>query len=245
MRRVAVSMTEILAAVAWTAAGCGGEAGGVPAVTPTQSLAAPEELRDWRYCEVIPVFADGATLAVEVYNTQGFNDCPADAWARLDAEAMAKQYGAKVVKLNGPRHWVIDRLVGSGATASGKVADFGGIQMRLAGTLQTKVWEGAVGEKLYTPNEVHRDTVYTYRAGRLVYELTAPDGEVYAMQSYAQIADPNLKLADLEGLGARLQLPAGWSYRARKLEADLELKADGLAYVINDDLYNSYQRVVK
>jgi hypothetical protein len=46
---------------------------------------------------------------------------------------------------------------------------------------------------------------------------------------------------DLETLGARLMLPEGWTYQARRLDADLELKADGLAYVINDDFYNSYQ----
>jgi hypothetical protein len=225
-------------------AGCSSP-GTVPAVTPSQSLPAPAELRDWRYCEVIPVFQAGLTLHVEVYNTLGLNDCPADAWARLDAAALAKQLGARLVKLNGPRHWVIDRIAGSGPTASGKVADFGGIQMKLVGTLQTKLWQGTVGDKFYTPNEVHRNTVWTYRAGRLVYELVSPQGEVYMMQSYAQIADPGLTLAGLEQLGSRLKLPAGWLYRTRKLDADVELKAEGLAYVINDDLYNSYQRVTK
>jgi hypothetical protein len=225
--------------------GCGGDVQTVPAITPTQSMPVPDDLRDWRYCEVIPVFQDGTTLNVEVYNTLGLNDCPADPWTKLNAEAMAKQYSAKLVKLNGPRHWVINKLVGGGATASGKVADFGGIQMKLVGKLQTKVWEGTVGDKLYTPNEVHRTTVYTYRAGNMVYELTAPNGDVYMMQAYAQIVEAKLTIADLETLGSRLKLPQGWIYRARKLDADVELKADGLAYVINDDLYNAYQRVTK
>lgn len=225
--------------------GCRGAEQTVPAVVPTQSLPAPGDLRDWRYCEVIPVFQDRLTLNVEVYNTLGLNDCPAEGWAKLNAEAMAKQYGAKLVKLNGPRHWVLNKLVGGGATVSGKVVDFGGIQMKLVGALQTKIWQGTVGDKLYTPNEVHRNTVYTYRAGNLVYELTSPSGEVYMMQSYAQITDPKLTLADLENLGSRLKLPGGWNYRARRLDADVELKADGLAYVINDDFYNSYQRVMK
>lgn len=217
----------------------------VPPVTRTQSMPVPNDLRDWRYCEVIPVFQQRLTLHVEVYNTLGLNDCPADAWSKLDAKVMAKQLGARLVKLNGPRHWVINKLVGAGATANGKVAEFGGIQMKLVGTLQTKVWQGTVGDKLYTPNEVHRNTVFTYRAGNLVYELIDPAGEVYMMQAYAQIVDPRLAIADLENLGTRLKLPAGWRYRTRKLDADVELKADGLAYVINDDLYNSYQRVMK
>lgn len=222
---------------------CGGGPQAVPATTATQSMPVPDDLRNVRYCEVIPVFKDGTTLNVEVYNTLGLNDCPADAWQKLDAEKMAEQYGAKVVKLNGPRYWVINKLVGGGATANGKVADFGGIQMALRATLQTKIWEGSVGEKLYTPNEVHRTTVYTYRAGNMVYELVAPNGDVYMMQSYAQMADPKLTIADLENLGSRLKLPQGWTYRARTLDADVQLEANGLAYVINDDLYNAYQRV--
>lgn len=247
-RRTSLRAVLLLAVVVQSSllgSACRGTVQTVPAVTPTQSMPMPDDLRDWRYCEVIPVFQERLTLHVEVYNTLGLNDCPADAWAKLDAEAMAKQYGAKRVKLNGPRHWVINKLVGAGATASGKVVDFGGTQMKLVGTLQTKAWEGTVGDKLYTPNEVHRNTVYTYRAGSLVYELTSPTGDVYMMQSYARIADPALTIADLENLGSRLKLPEGWSYRARKLDTDIELKADGLAYVINDDFYNSYQRVMK
>lgn len=242
MRRAGIVLWDVTLAAALLA-GCSSPMQTVPSTTPTQSMPPPDDLRGWRYCEVIPVFQKGLTLNVQVYNTLGLNDCPAEAWARLSAEAMTKQLGARLVKLNGPRYWVINKLVGSGATASGQVADFGGIQMKLVGKLQTQVWQGTVGDKLYTPNEVHRTTVYTYRAGNLVYELTSPSGEVYRMQSYAQLTDPKLTLADLENLAGRLKLPAGWSYRARRLDADSELRADGLAYVLNDDFYNSYQRV--
>lgn len=216
----------------------------IPAVTPAQSLPIPADLRDFRYCEVIPVFRDKLTLPVQVYNTLGLNACPTDLWAKLDAEALAKDYGATLVKLNGPRYWVLNQIIGGGATATGKVANFGGIEMKLVGQLETKLWEGSVGDKFYTPNEVHRTTVWVYRQGNMVYELTSPEGKVYRMQSYAQIADPTLTIADLETLGTRLKLPPGWTYQARTLTEDSELKADGLAYVINDDLYNSYQQVL-
>ncbi len=62
------------------------------------------------------------------------------------------------------------------------------------------------------------------------------------MQSSAQIADPKLSLDDLPRLGERLQLPAGWKYQTRALDRDYALTAEGMAYVINDDLYNPYQR---
>jgi hypothetical protein len=218
-------------------------AGEIPAVTASQSLPIPADLRNFRYCEVIPVFRERLTLPVEVYNTLSLNDCPADLWAQLDAAAMAEQYGAELVKLNGPRYWVLNQIEGGGATAAGKIVDFGGIEMKLVAQLETKLWEGSVGDKFYTPNEVHRTTVWVYKAGNRVYELISPAGEVYMMQSYAQIADPTLTIDDLEDLGSRLELPEGWSYQSRVLEEDVQLKANGLAYVINDNLYNAYQRV--
>jgi len=225
-------------------AACGGATPGVPDVTPAQSLPLPVDLRNYRYCEVIPVFQQGLTLHVEVYNTLGSNACPADLWVKLNASDLKKQYGAVLVKLNGPRYWVMNGIVGGGATLNGKVADFGGIEMTQRAVLETKIWQGTIGDKFYSPNQVQRTTIYRYLKGNMVYELTSVDGDVYRMQSYAQIADPSLTIADLETLGARLDLPEGWTYKARILTEDSELKIDGLAYVINDNLYNSYQKVM-
>jgi hypothetical protein len=64
------------------------------------------------------------------------------------------------------------------------------------------------------------------------------------MQSYAQDVDPTLTIDDLEALGDRLDLPEGWSYQARVLEADSVVVVDGLAYVIHDDLLNGYMKVM-
>ncbi|MFN8441171.1 MAG: hypothetical protein U0175_10400 [Caldilineaceae bacterium] len=215
----------------------------IPATAATQSSPLPSDLRDYRYCEIIPVFRNGLTFHVEVYNTLGSNACPADLWAKLDSEALKQQYGAVAVKLNGPRYWVLNSIVGGGATATGKVVDFGGIEMTQRAVLETKIWQGTVGDKFYTPNHVQRTTTFLYRKGNMVYELTSPEGDVYRMQSYAQIADPSLTIDDLETLGDRLDLPDGWAYQAHVLTEDSELVANGLAYVINDNLYNSYQRV--
>lgn len=217
----------------------------IPAVTQSQSYPPPADLRDFRYCEIIPVFQTRLTFHVEVYNTMGLSDCPADLWAKGDAAAIAKEHDAKVVKLNGPRYWVLNRIVSGGATAAGKIVDFDGIEMKLLAVLETKLWEGTVGDAFYTPNEVQRTTTFSYWAGNRVYELISPEGDVYRMQSYSQIVDPTLTIADLETLGERLDLPEGWRYEARILAENSDLKADGLAYVINDDLLNSYQKVTQ
>jgi hypothetical protein len=127
-------------------------------------------------------------------------------------------------------------------SAGGETANFGGIESTLRATINTKIWQGTVGNKFYTPNKVRRQTVFTFKSGSPVYELTSPAGEVYMMQSYAQIVDKTLSADDLPHLGERLKLPPGWKFQTRTLTSDYALKADGLAYVINDDLYNSYQR---
>ncbi len=215
----------------------------VPAITQTQFMIPPADIRNFRYCEIIPVFRERLKFNVEVYNTIDLNDCPAELWDVLDAEAMAESYGAVQVKLNGPRFWVINEVIGEGETATGKTVDFGGIEMILRATIQTMIWEGTVGSELYVENEVERSTTYTYLAGNMVYELTAPNGDVYRMQSYSQIVDPDLTIDDLETLDDRLNLPEGWSYNARVLTEDSYLTADGLALVINDNLGSSYQKI--
>jgi hypothetical protein len=63
------------------------------------------------------------------------------------------------------------------------------------------------------------------------------------MQSYAQIVDPRLTLSDLDGLAGRLQLPKGWIYTVRTLTSDESLAARGVAYVLQDELQNSYQKL--
>jgi len=215
----------------------------IPEVTQTQFLTPPDDVRDYRYCEIVPIFRSGVTLHVEVYNTIDLNECPADLWDALDQDALIEAYDAMDVKMNGPRYWVLNEIEDDGATADGKTADFGGIEMKLRAVLETKLWEGAVGGKFYTENEVQRTTTFTYYADNMVYELTSPEDDVYRMQSYSQIVDPTLTIDDLETLGERLELPEGWRYQARLLTEASELKADGLAYVINDELGNSYQKV--
>lgn len=225
--------------------------GTVPETTRTQFLdvgddlllEADLEIRDYRYGEIIPVFTDGSNVRSEVYNSLTFNKLPADLWEALDVEAMKQEYGAIDIKMNAPRYFVLDKMKAGGKSNKGKTVDFGGIEMSLVAVIDTKLGEAVVGGSFYTVNEVQRTTIYTFFAGSSVYELTNPDGEVFRMQSYAQILDPTLSIDDLDSLGDRLTLPEGWSYEARVLDQESQMIVDGLAYVINDNLVNSYQKV--
>ena len=61
------------------------------------------------------------------------------------------------------------------------------------------------------------------------------------MQTYSQITDPTLTQADLPGLGSRLTLPAGWTYRARTLTKPLVVATTAnAAHVLQDNFENSY-----
>jgi len=225
----------LLAATAALAAA--GSAGAQEATSP---------LRDVRYCEIIPSVQQGDTVTTYVYNTLGWNDCPQDLWSQLTEQQVNQEYGSQSAKLNGPRHWVIDGIEGSGATAAGDTFTFGGIKMSLRAKLTTAAGEATVGEKFYVPNQVQRETVFSFDKGKLIYKLTDPDGHVYVMQSYAQIVAPNLSIDRLRHLGPPLlRLPDGWSYSTRRLRHPMTLTASGLAYVVNDNLANSYQRMNK
>jgi hypothetical protein len=102
---------------------------------------------------------------------------------------------------------------------------------------------GGLDRQPYTERAIRRTTTYVYDQGREVFELVAPDGTTYVMQSYSLAVDPTLTKADLPALGARLRLPDGWRYRVRQLSEEWSLHVDGEARVVQDDLDNTYQRV--
>jgi len=210
---------------------------------PSTSAAPVGPLRDVRYCEVIPSVTQDSVTTTYVYNTLTFNFCPPQQWKGLSEDEVNQEFGSQNAELNGPRHWVIDQLTATGGTtASGETFTFGGIEMGLRATLTTEAGQATVGNEFYVPNSVARDTIWTYSAGKEIYTLTAPDGDVYVMQSYAQIKDPTLTIKQLPELGNKLSLPEGWTYGSQTLTDDLLLNSNGMATVVNDDYYNTYQK---
>lgn len=203
----------------------------------------PARYRNVRYCELVPTYRRGITLRTEIWNTLGLNDCPAAEWAALDAEKIKAELGAVNVRLNGPRYWVLDEISAvGGLTAAGEQATFGTLGMKLRAVLETRIGSALVGDQRYTPNTVQRDTRYVFYGGEYVYTLNSPEGDVYVMQSYAQIIDPELTIDDLKTLGERLTLPEGWRYVAVRLDSDFILLSGGETTIVQDDFLNTYQR---
>jgi hypothetical protein len=211
----------------------------IPQVTSEPGMSSQ---RNVRYCEIIPIYRSGLKLHAEVYNTLGLNDCPTESWNALSGTTLAKNLGAFTVNMNGPRYWVLDEIEATGGVSEeGLVTQFGDLEMAQRAVLDLS-WSD-LKQAPYTPRPIDRDTRYTFYAGHEIYELVSPKGDVFIMQSYSQIIDPTLTLDDLDQLGERLDLPRGWTYQTRILEADFELLTVGQATVIQDDLLNSYQKI--
>jgi len=194
--------------------------------------------RGQRYGEVLAIFLNETGLQAHVYGTQLLNDCPQELWDGLVAEDIAKEMEAVLVKLNGPREWVLDGMGTKVAVVDPVMREFNGILMRCIATVDLGK-EALVGS--YIERYVNRGAVFFWDAGKPVFELVNPDGVVYVMQALCQGVDPNINLDTLATLGERLNMPDGWSYRTRVLEEELICDTSGeVATVLQDEFENSY-----
>ena len=196
------------------------------------------DMRGVRYGEVLAAFLREDGFEAEVYGTQMLNDCPQELWETLDATAIAAEMGAVVVKLNGPRYWMLDGLGQKVAVVDPVFRDFNGITMRRIATVDLGTDPST---QPYVERHVNRGAVFFFDAGAPVHELVNPDGLAYLMQAYCVGVDPTLTEADLAGLGDRLDLPAGWTYRTRILDEELVVDTSAtIATVLQDELENTY-----
>jgi hypothetical protein len=197
------------------------------------------DLAGKRYGEVLLVTPGEAGPQATVYNSFPLNDCPAELWSKLDAQAIAAENGAAAALLNGPRYWLMNAIEkeqqGPQVTKT-----FGGIEM----IQQATVLLSSMNPAPYSINTVNRHTVFVFNAGEEVYELQDPHGRHWVMQTWSQVVDPNLSRADLPKLGDRLKLPDGWTYQPRVLSEELRIDTTSrAAQVTQDDLTNSYSLV--
>ena len=197
-----------------------------------------DHVRGVRYGEVIAVFGRDGHFEAEVFGTQFLNDCPQALWDDLEPSAIAADLGALVVKLNGPRHWVIDGIGQKVNTLEPVLREFNGLPMRRLALIDLGD-DPSVSP--YTERHVHRGAVFFFDAGRPVYELVSPDGTAYVMQAYCLAVDPTTDEASLLTLGDRLALPDGWAYRVRLLDTELVVDTTHkVATVLQDEFEHSY-----
>ena len=256
MSRPLVTTMALLAGVSLSVAGCAGatDDASSPTAAPTDaqiddaSPTTPTRMgpRGLRYCEILLTVETEDGPVTQVWGTQGVNLCPQEVWDAIDPQQVADEFDATGVVMNGPRVFVIDGSVETGTTSAdtavpdrGARRTYGDLEMKLLAEVDL-----ADDEPAYERTAVARTATWSFNAGSEIYVLTDPDGDRYVMQSYSQIADPTLDVADLPTLGDRLALPDGWSFEAMVLEERLvlELATPGQAVVVQDDLTNTYQQ---
>ncbi len=197
------------------------------------------DMRGVRYGEVLAVFMRVGGLQAEVYGTQMLNDCPQELWETLDPTSIAAELGAAFVKLNGPRHWMLDGLGTKVAVVEPVFHDFNGLTMRRIATID--LGSTPPSTQPYAERHVNRGAVFFFDAGKVVHELVRPDGVAYVMQAYCIGVDPTLTQGSLHSLGERLALPDGWTYRTRVLDDELVVDTSAtVATVVQDELENTY-----
>ena len=198
------------------------------------------DMRGVRYGEVLAVFLRDGNIEAEVYGTQMLNDCPAELWDTLVADDIAKDLEAFTVKLNGPRHWMLDGLGTKVNAVEPIFRDFNGLQMRRIAVIRFEPGDTPATVP-YTDRYVDRGAQFFFDEGSVVYELVNPEGKAYVLQAYCIGVDATINQDNLATLGERLSMPEGWSYRSRILDEELVVDTTGqMATVIQDEFENTY-----
>ncbi len=202
-------------------------------------------VRGARYGEMLLARLEGSVAVADVYTTFTLNECPDDLWQAIEPEKVAADHGCDFAIRNGPRYWLMDSIR-RGPGGEFVLAEFGGIPMARIAVVRVDLGaqpgpEGAGGPLAYRPVRVDRKALFTFDAGRTVFELIDPTGAAFVMQAYCIAVDPSLSEGSLPRLGDRLALPDGWRFVARTLDAPLAVDTrEQEAVVVQDELQNSY-----
>jgi len=205
-----------------------------------------ENLNNYRYCEVFLIGGNPITkdLKAAFYNTTDRNggasthdSCSDELWAKVDKDALKKEFNLLGVFKNGPRFWMYDWL----KLPVGAEQDFNGLKARWMGEVQLPKGFGKEGSTFYKTTTVHRESKQGYNKGTTIFILDDPDGTPWVMQAYSRIVNPDLSYDDLQTLDTKLDLPPGWKYRVKVLDQDFGIGAiNGVAHVTQDNLENTY-----
>ena len=195
-------------------------------------------LRGARYCEIVCLHHN----EIAVYDTLQLNDCPDNQWRKLSAENIKKTTHSLYVYLNGPRHFTADG-VKHPHYLDPKPRHFSNLMMHKVGVLYPTVHDYIFGEAAYREHRVNRKTIWIYSAGKPVYELIGPQGQVYVMYSYS-VTGSQQSEQDISQLGQRMKLPKNWQFKTGTLQEEAIVKPLHREYiVVQDNRRNSYHKV--
>ncbi len=185
--------------------------------------------RGYQYCELVFNYGDKGS---DIYSTSPLAKANLDWWDKLDVEALAKELGAESVYKNGPQWWSMDEV---GVMAS-KPVPVAGVDMVFGAHLPP----GTLKIAKYTVFSPAKFQNLAWKAGKPVYQLVDPDGDVYVLQGQ------KVPKESIATLGERFeQLPQGWKYRVKVLEKDLVMKLTPNAPIpsVQDEFDQIYIRI--
>ncbi len=195
-------------------------------------------IRGKRYCEIVIAKSKND---VAVYNTFGLNDCPEDIWKKIDINQIKKETSAILVRLNGPRYWVIDGFTNL-SLVDPTIKTIDGLKVRQFGKMEARPSDFFLLNIPYHPRIIKRHTTWVYEGGKPVYELLDAKDHIFVMHSYSIEVTPQTEQT-LPDLGKKLKLPPGWKFKTGILKKTVTLEAvNSTAEVMRDNLMNAYQR---
>lgn len=203
---------------------------------------------NYEFCEVATVVGTTEENAVaNFYNPTGIDNCSAEDFAKIVSmkDQLLEETGAMDLFLNPSRHWTWDSFEVFGV---GDELEFGPVKMVWMGAIPYKLMTSAVGESSYNPAQIHRNNIYVYNKGTMVYLIDIPEsdgGGVMVMQSWTSFANKGETADNLKDLGSQFKkLPPGWKFRTKVLEKELTVAPPAptyLAWVTMDEFKNTYQ----
>ena len=161
--------------------------------------AARSGLHDARYCEIIELKGAPPARGHGLEHDRA-QPLPGGAVERLRRRPRWRGSSATpLVVLNGPRHFLMDSVTAETGPRAHLPRDADARRSRRSRSARA----ADLVQTPYTDRTINaRTTPGAGSAAARVFELVAPGGDVYVMQSYAQIVDPELTLGKLRRLGA-------------------------------------------
>lgn len=201
-----------------------------------------EHVRNLRYCAITAFKEKNLREYGYIYTSIGLSKCTSAQLHHFNIDVAKEQLNVTTARLDGPYYATMDTIIFDPKMKTAPVITLDGIDMKLRADIEPYVWDLATVE-YYKPDIVKRNAIYIFNANTMVYELIAPDGDIYVMFSYSHAVNHQLKMSDLSTLEKQLSLPIGWQYRARQLSETLTVKTDEHSEVTKDNLANIYQRI--
>ena len=197
-------------------------------------------LRGARYCEIMYL----EHLQLEIYATLALNNCPDPLWQQLSASQIKAVTHASYVHLNGPKRLIADG-VSHPYDLNPKPKTFQGLKTYKVGVLHPSSKDYLEGETPYREHHIQRQSIWVYAAGKSIYELIDPEGQVYLMYAYS-LSTSQQSEQDLKLLGQKMMLPKHWRFQTGILSQETQVKPfHHESIVIEDERRNAYHKIPK